>query len=191
MAVAELSRDLIVQCALDLVRKGGVASLGLRPIARELDVTAPALYGYFDSLEDIVRALAEKQFEELDRRLSAFGRQGPEQKIRAQCRAYIEFAIDEPELFKLLFRYPPDLAASGIEYELPAATKVFEAAADGIKQGMDAGVFRQQDLLAAALCTWTATHGCATVLNLGFEFDEATRRQLIDDTLDMVIAGLR
>lgn len=185
-----LSKERIVECASDIVRAEGVEGLGLRKVARALDVTAPALYGYVESLDGLYRAMAEAQFEELLRRFEGLRARTPENRVRGLSRLYIEYALDEPELFKLLFRFPPDLGG-GVEYELPIATKVFTAAAEPISQGRESGDFPNIDPLRASLAVWAAIHGCATALCMGFEFDDSATQQLIDDVLDMVVAGLR
>jgi hypothetical protein len=41
------------------------------------------------------------------------------------------------------------------------------------------------------LTLWTATHGAADVLLMGFGFDDATRDQLVDAVIDTLIEGLR
>lgn len=187
----DLTPDKIVACARDIVREDGLRSVGLRRIARELKVTAPALYGYFENLDHIVRALAETQFELLAAGFAEVAGGAPEDVVRAQSRVYLEYALDEPELFGVLFAFPPDLSGAGVEHELPIATKVFSAAAASIDDGMEAGTFRSQDSTIAALTVWSAVHGCATALNMGFGFDRATVDRLIDNVLDMIVAGLR
>jgi AcrR family transcriptional regulator len=189
--VADLSQEKIVEVAKQLVRADGLRNLGLRRIAREFGVTAPALYGYFSNLDHIVRSLAETQFEILAARFDAIEDSDPESVVRAQSRVYVDCALAEPELFSVLFAFPPDVAGIGVDNELPIATKVFAAAASSLDVGMATGAFRQQDPLIAALTVWSAVHGCATALNMRFGFDDRTQNLLIDNVLDMVIAGLR
>lgn len=189
--VAPLSRDRIVGCAAEIVRTEGAEALGLRRVARALGVTAPALYGYIDGLDDLFRALAESQFEELDERFSGLRARTPENQVRGLSRIYIQYALEEPELFKLLFRFPPDLVGAGVEHELPIATKVFTSAAEPIARGREAGDFPDADPLRSALAVWAAVHGCAVALCMGFEFDADTIDHFVEDVLDMVIAGLR
>lgn len=188
---APLSKEIIVECAAAIVREEGADALGLRRVARTLGVTAPALYGYVDSLDGLLRALAEAQFEELARRFDGLRARTPVNRVRGLSRIYVEYALEEPELFTLLFRFPPDLEGAGIEHELPIATKVFTAAAEPISQGQESGEFPNIDPLHSSLAVWTAVHGCATALCMGFDFDQATIDRLIEDVLDMIIAGLR
>lgn len=191
MIALPLSKERIVACAADIVRAEGSHALGLRRVARALGVTAPALYGYVDSLDGLMRALAETQFEELERRFSRLRARTPENRVRGFSRIYIDYAREEPELFKLLFRFPPDLVGSGVENELPIATKVFMAAAEPLSEGRELGDFPNIDPLRSSLAVWASVHGCATAVCMGFDFDDETVEQLIDDVLDMIVAGLR
>lgn len=186
-----LTRDRIIEAAETIVRDEGIEALGLRRLGRDLGVTAPALYGYVENLEDLKRALAERQFGALMARFEQVEARAPEKRVRALSRAYIDYSLDEPNLFKLLFIYPPDIGGTGVEHELPVATKVFMAAAEPLEQGIVSGIFAPYEATEAALTVWAAVHGCATALSLDFGFDRDTVERLIDNVLDMVIAGLR
>lgn len=186
-----LTRALLVETAEAIVRAEGMGSLGLRRLAREVGVTAPALYGHVENLEDVQRAVAERQFEALMDRFGRVRARSPEKRVRALSQAYVDYSLDEPNLFKLLFVYPPDIGGTGIANELPAATKVFLAAAEPVEQGIRSGAFGRHDPIDASLAVWAAVHGCATALSLGFGFDASTRQRLVDNVLDMVVAGLK
>lgn len=186
-----LSKELVIATARKIVQAEGVDALKLRRVARELRVTAPALYGYVESHDDLFRVLAEAQFEVLAERFDQLRARTPENRVRGLSRIYIDYALEEPELFKVLFRFPPDIGGAGVENELPIATKVFAVAASPIADGIASGVFPHVDPLDGALAVWAAVHGCATALTMGFAFDQATTDRLIDTVLDMVIAGLK
>lgn len=191
MADPTLSRERIVDVAEAIARAEGVDALGLRRLGRELGVTAPALYGYVENLEDLKRALAERQFGELMHRFDQIEATAPEDRVRALSRAYIQYSLDEPNLFKLLFIYPPDIGGTGVENELPMATKVFLAAAEPLEDGIRTGVFAPREATDAALAVWAAVHGCSTALSLDFGFDRESVERLVENVLDMVVAGLR
>ena len=70
------------------------------------------------------------------------------------------------------------------------ATQAFEVPLQAIAEAIESGVFRPADPIMAGLTLWTATHGCADVLLMGFEFDEPGRDAVITSVLDTVIAGL-
>lgn len=191
MADSSLSRDRIVDVAETIVRHEGIEALGLRRLGRELGVTAPALYGHIENVDDVLRALAERQFTVLADRFSKVRARTPPNRVRGLGREYVQYSRDEPNLFSVLFRFPPDIAGAGVEHELPAATKVFLAASEPLEAGIASGEFKDMDPISAALSVWAAVHGCATALSLDFGFGDDDIDALVDNVLDMVVDGLR
>lgn len=98
-----------------LVREGQDA-VTLRAIARELGFTAPALYRYYDSREDLLAQLAEdvcdRLASELDAEIAAAD--GDQRtKVFAVCRAFRGWALTHPREFGLVFAPPYDTAETG------------------------------------------------------------------------------
>ena len=58
----------IKETARTLLVAHGIDGLGLRAVAREMGMTAPALYRYFASLEDLVEHVVADLYDELCRR---------------------------------------------------------------------------------------------------------------------------
>ena len=89
-----------------LVAHGG-EGLSLRAIAREIGMTAPALYRYFDSREDLVEHVVADLYGELVEHLEA-ARDGadpavPAVQLLACSRAFRRWAIGHRQEFGLLF----------------------------------------------------------------------------------------
>ncbi|OPG04408.1 hypothetical protein B1L11_37765 [Microbispora sp. GKU 823] len=59
-----LSQELIVTACLELVESGGPGALTFRNIGRRLGVDATAVYRHFRDKDDLVRALADRLYEE-------------------------------------------------------------------------------------------------------------------------------
>ena len=97
----------------------GPEAVSLRAIAREMGMTAPALYRYFSSREDLVRHVCGDIFTEIAtgiRAASARGAQEPSgdvtAKLIAACREFRHWALTHREEFGLLFGTPlPGLEA--------------------------------------------------------------------------------
>lgn len=189
---AGLSRDAVVGAARALIVEESLESLSLRRVGAALGVTAPALYAHVDGKRDLLRAIAERELGALIERFEAVDDGDPVDRIRSYSRAYIDYAIDNPELFKTMFLFPPELpVAAHTGEELPIATRAFELPTAAIAEAVAAGTFPHTDPATAGLVLWVATHGAATVLLLGFDLDPAARDQLVTNVLDTVIAGLR
>lgn len=188
---ALLQREAIVEAARQLVTEEGLDALSLRRLAARLGVTAPALYAHVEHKRDLLRALAEGQFEALVARFDAVADLPPLERIRAHGRAYVDHVRENPELFRLMFLFPPDLGPADLPegIELPGATRAFEAAAAAVAEAAAAGDIESDDPLLASLVMWSAMHGVASILQLGFELPPGFEDRLITEVTDRLLSG--
>jgi AcrR family transcriptional regulator len=187
-----LTREAVVAAARQLIIDKGVSEASLRQVGAALGVTAPALYAYVHDKRDLLRGVATYELEGLVARFAAVAEDDPVAYLRALSHVYIDYALENPELFKTIFLSPPELSmALPTGEESPVATRAFNFASDVIRRAIDDGVFRADlDPLIVSFTTWTVTHGLAEVLLLGFDFDERSRETLIDAVLDTMLRGL-
>jgi len=179
--------------AREMIESAGIESLSLRRLAGRLGVTAPALYAHVSDKAALLRLVAEAEFDALIDRLEAVDEPDPVDRLRAYGRAYVAHARANPELFRTMFLFPPDVLADGMEdYELPVASKTFGLAASAVEEAVAAGRMPGADPLLAALALWAGAHGVATVLNLDPGFTGAVSDvgdALVDTVIDRMLAG--
>jgi AcrR family transcriptional regulator len=88
----------------------GAASLSLRGIAREMGMTAPALYRYYKDRDALVTALLIDAFtafgSALEEARVAFSLDDHAGRFRGICRAYFHWAAQNPQRYALLFGTP-------------------------------------------------------------------------------------
>lgn len=188
-----LQRGAIIAAARSLIVADGLEALSLRKLAAELGVTAPALYAHVRDKQDLLRALAEGEFEALVARFAQVDDPDPIARIKGHGRAYVQHARENPELFRVMFLFPPELSPASVpaEVELPGATKAFEAAASAVEEALAAGLIDADDPLLVALTLWSGTHGVANVLQLGFGLPPELEDAMIDEVTDRLLAGYR
>jgi AcrR family transcriptional regulator len=189
-----LQREAIIATTRELIIGEGLEALTLRRLAAQLGVTAPALYGHVKDKQDLLRAVAEDEFERLLARFDAVTETDPVARIRAYNHAYVTHAREHPETFRVMFLFPPDLAGAGDvpdDVVLPGATRAFSAAAEAVTEAVDTGALAADDPLLVALALWSTVHGVATVLQLGFGLPRELEDALVDEVLDRVLAGYR
>lgn len=187
-----MQRESIVASARVLIADDGLDNFTLRRLAHGLGVTAPALYGHFEDKKDLLRAVAEEQFGRLQERFDAVEATDPLDRIRLLNRAYADQARENPELFRVMFLFAPNLGgASGLPQgaEHPAATKVFEAAAEAVTAAIASGAIQAADPLLVALTLWSAVHGVSTVCQLGFGLSRELENSLVDEVTDRLLRG--
>ncbi|GAB3160621.1 TetR/AcrR family transcriptional regulator [Micromonospora sonneratiae] len=106
----------IKENARRLLTTGGPQAISLRAIARDMGMTAPAIYRYFPSLDALVAAVVGDLFEEMRNTVEAARRSAgdddPVRQLVAMARAFRHWAIGHPVEFGLIFGTPvPELAS--------------------------------------------------------------------------------
>lgn len=187
-----LSRQAITEAARTILVEEGLHAVSLRRVAGALGVTAPALYAHVDDKRDLLQGIAEQEFERMIERFHGIQSRDPVDRIREQCREYVDYACENPALFKAMFLFRPELTAEPRGSDMPLATKAFQVAAEPVHDAVREGKFKQADPHMAALTVWTAIHGVATMILSGPTMDGASpdERRLADSVIDTVISGL-
>ncbi|MGW0433935.1 TetR/AcrR family transcriptional regulator [Micromonospora sp. NPDC003197] len=103
----------IKENARRLLVTGGPQAISLRAIARDMGMTAPAIYRYFPSLDALVTALVGDLFEEMRQAVAAArdaAGDDPAQQLGAMARAFRHWSVGHPVEFALIFGTPvPEL----------------------------------------------------------------------------------
>jgi AcrR family transcriptional regulator len=178
------------------VATAGLDALTLRRLADVFSVSAPALYAHFVNKHELLRAVAEREFDGLIARYEQINaevdRGDPLARVRAQCRNYVRRSLDNPELFKVMFLFPPDLGdiTSVPEgSELPAATRAFSMAVDAIDDAINDGAVDSDDPLLVALTLWAGVHGVANLFSLGLGLPGEFQEALTDEVIERMLSG--
>lgn len=97
---AKYTKEQIVETAYQMVRQQGMASLTARSIAAALGTSTAPIFTVFHSIDELQQCVFDKAGE-LYMAYIAAGLSQP-MGFKGSGLQYIQFAMDEPELFKLL-----------------------------------------------------------------------------------------
>lgn len=172
------TREEIIQAALDLTAEKGVGALTARGLAQRLGSSAKPIFGLFANMEEVQQEVvkaANLRYQEYLRQDMSAGRYPP---YKASGMAYIRFAREQKELFKLLFMRDRT-------HEEEAAGDELEALLGLIQKNM--GLSRD-DAYCFHLEMWIYVHGIATMIATAYlEWD----MDFISDALTDAYQGLR
>ena len=114
----EATRAEILEAAWELMRKNGVAGLSLRDLGQKVGMRAQSLYSYFDSKDALYDALFGEGCRQCLERLQRVPRTGDRRAdFRATARVYVDFCLEDPARYQLLFqRTIPGFAPSPESY---------------------------------------------------------------------------
>ena len=156
-------RGALLDAGLRLLRARSVDSLSLRELAREVGVSAAAIYRHFPDKNALMAALAVEGLERLAKvqRQATRSAGGGKAGFLASGMAYVRFAVDNPALFRLVF------SAAQQGDPLEAQPDSVSAALGDLRRHIEAlmpegspGAERK----AAALHAWALVHGIAQLV---------------------------
>jgi len=108
-----LDRDKIKTDALDqaeaIIAEGGLGALNARELANGAGIAVGTLYNVYGNLDGLVQRLNARTLDRLCDRLEteAAKAEGPEDQMAAMARAYIEFADEQPLVWRAVFDHQP------------------------------------------------------------------------------------
>ncbi|WP_020390105.1 WHG domain-containing protein [Kribbella catacumbae] len=136
----------IKAAARKLLLEGGASAVGLRAVARELGLSAPALYRYFGSHEDLISALIADLYDELTDTLIALRDGDPEADLGGKlfliAGGLRDWALAHPAEFGLLFGAPVPNPLAGDHDLTPGHQAAMRFGA--VFKDLVAQVYRQQ-----------------------------------------------
>jgi len=140
-----------------MLESGGAANLGLRELARVLKVSPAAPYRHFDNKISLLEALAVRGYQQFSAQMkeAAIG-DTAEARLAAMGHAYVRFALDNMELFRLMFS--PELKRANRPTLRMAADAAFETLRIATATSSPDGG------RIAALQAWAKVHGLAILL---------------------------
>jgi AcrR family transcriptional regulator len=165
-------RAALVRTAIELLEESGETELSLRAVARRAGVSPAAPYRHYADREALASAVAAVGYLDLAERLAAAhpSPSTPEQ-LASVAIAYVQFALERPALFRVMFGEPCDRDND----ERVAAT----AAVSQYVRAIVERTFPQGDTDALATAVWALVHGLA-VLYLDGKLDASTPSAVAD-----------
>lgn len=193
--------EAIKETAWKQIAERGASGLSLRAIARELGITAPAIYNHFHRRDDLVTALIVDAYTSLGasqrEAISTLPAADFEGRFTALGLAYREWAITYPQRYQLIFGTPIPNYVAPEEITLPVATASLMPLLETIQSFDKANRLRldrispatveleamltswqefvegaELEVLYATLVTWSRVHGLVS-MEIGNHFPSA------------------
>lgn len=154
----KITREAILTAALDIVRQAGPGALNARAVARALGCSTQPVFSNYATMEellaDVLRAADQCYQSRLHREMA-----GAALPYKASGQAYIRFAREEPELFKLLFMR--DRTGENIPQGADEIRDLVQLIQTNV--GLD-----QENAYYFHLEMWIVVHGIATMVATGY-----------------------
>lgn len=150
----KITKDGILQSAMNLLREGGEGAVNARNIAFALNCSTQPLFSNFSTMEELHTALKAAAYDIYLGFLKREAESGEYPEYKSSGIAYVRFAKEEKELFKFLFMCERSDESQTTE------TPDFDTAVERVMSLN--GISREKATLMH-LEMWTAVHGIATM----------------------------
>ena len=134
-------RDEILDAATELLLETGHAkAVSIRSVAERVGVTPPSIYLHFNDKDALLDAVCARYFEKLDEEMqrAAVGQTTALDVLRALGLAYVRFAMQTPELYRIA-TMGEGRAGSDVDVTLNSSAFVHMRA--GVEAMMDEGIY--------------------------------------------------
>jgi AcrR family transcriptional regulator len=164
--------------------------MSIRAVADAAGVTPPSIYMHFADKTDLVYAVCERHFGELDAYVEAktSGVADPRERLSIRGRAYIEFGLDHAEQYRVLFM-GTDIPEHYTSEKMTEMSGFAHLVAD-VKACMDVGSMVRDDPELVSVGLWALVHGVTSLLVSRPSFPWPPVDQLVDHVLGVYSKGL-
>lgn len=163
-----LRADILAAATELLERTGSEETVTLRAVARQVGISAPSIYTHFADREAIVDAIVDGAFGDFNAAIESASNaateagSGPLARLRAGCAAYLRFAAERPNRYRLLFERL-DLIGARARPVPDIRTESFDLLIGSLQCCIDAEISASTDASRDAAAIWVALHGYATL----------------------------
>ena len=181
--ILEAAQRIFVEC--------GYEGATIRKIADEVGVSSTALYMHFRDKSEILHEICQTAFQQLlavdlaiiDRPIPAG------EKVRQILQAYMAFAFENPNAYRLVFMTRPQEAEEAQDVAQRLGRDVYDRFEACVNQLADEGRLKTEPKIAAQ-ALWAGCHGIVALVITKPYFDWAPREGLSQAMLDALFEGL-
>jgi AcrR family transcriptional regulator len=154
-------RQAILDAAAELFREQGYERFSLRQVAERIGYSPTTIYLYFTDKDDLLFTVADVGFTRFGEQLlaAATSTADPIERLRAMGRAYIDFGIQNPAYYQLMFMQRIDFLMAKRDGEYTPRIDSFGILQQAVRDAVDAGAVQPGDAALYADALWALVHG--------------------------------
>lgn len=177
----KISKSDVIKAALEVLKTTTLDDLTARRVAERLDSSVQPIFYNFESMDEL-KEIARQTIYNFYQQFMLEGAQNP-QPYKGMGLAYIKFARDYPNYFKILFMSRTNLDPNLIISQDDSGNHILEA-------GMRMTGFDRETQRQFHLKVWIFTHGLATLVATGtIEISDQEIERLLSETVQAMALG--
>ena len=160
------TRQSILAKARELFLLKGFEATTIRNIAEKIEYSPSTIYQHFKDKNEIFYTIHSEAFAELVRYLNASEmHKNPMDQLIALGQIYIQFALENPELYDLMFimEAPIDFLNYLEDANWTEGKIAFDYLKSVIANCIQQGLIKETDLESLSYLIWSTVHGLVTI----------------------------
>lgn len=166
----------------------------MRKLAKCVGCTAPALYRHYENKDEVVQDVVAEAYRRFTQYLyRALEGQTPVERFVMAGRSYVDFGLEEPALYEIIYLPREILGAHDGEPAVAGhACAIGQFWTDRVREMMDAGYLREGDPHQVSLTLWGHGHGLISIYHRGLlpVQKEEDFRELVTQSFSRLMEGL-
>jgi len=161
----QLRDDLVAAAERLLASTGDEEAVSIRAIADAVGVSPPAIYLHFPDKDALIFEVCAARFGDLADAIeqAAVGVEDPVDALLARGKAYVRFAVEHPEQYRVLFLRPG--AGRKLSADELRSTSAFGNLIRAVERAQEAGAIgAKPGAIETAMELWAVAHGVASLL---------------------------
>lgn len=161
-------REKILDAAREIFIETGYEGVTMRKVAERIEYSPTTIYLYFADKETLFREMCSTDFRNLAATFQSVALiADPVERLRAVAREYIQFGIEHPNHYRLMFMTPPPVSPNeeALSHKGNPSEDAYAFLLSIVTSAIEAGVFRPEyrDPHLVAQTLWAATHGVVSI----------------------------
>ena len=180
----------ILAAARELFLEKGYNETSIRNIADKIEYSPTTIYLYYKDKDSIFFDLHHEGFGLLSQKFAVlFSVQNPFERLKAMGRIYVEFAMNNPEMYELMFILKaPMECLDKDEHDWEEGMHAFDIVVKTAQECVDQKIIRPIDATTLSFTLWSALHGmCALNPSNRLEKMFEDKNTIITNSVDLVI----
>ncbi len=162
-------KDLILNAAREIFLAEGYENTSIRKIASKIEYSPGVIYLHYKDKNELLLALHDKAFECKMKALFIDVQDiaDPLERLKATGRSYLQYGIDNPQDYELMFILTCTMDALAIKEEFwNDGAMAIGMLKENVKACIEAGYFHKNlDLDEISLLLWSQVHGIVSLYN--------------------------
>ncbi|HLD22541.1 MAG TPA: TetR/AcrR family transcriptional regulator [Sulfuricurvum sp.] len=188
-------KESLLETALEMVDKEGLESVTLRDLTQRLGTSRSAVYRHFESKEALILGVIKRGYEQLDLLFTPIFQdttQSVAERFEKMGRAYLDFAIAHPNLYRLLFGENFRQEREEIcDYKDEKQATGLYALIGLLLEAQEEGIIAQENPMIQAATVWASIHGLASLLIDGHLMMSDNLEAIYEYSQGVLLKGLR